>query len=182
VVTRVLGTSFTARRYSNREPLQVAVATGKVVVMPTSMRSSGRTQGDAVLLAGMVGDVTDSTVTVRVVDNIRAYTEWTNGRLAFHQAPVHEVLRVLGDWYGYDFRLADSALASIRVTAAFGSDRPQDALRALGDLLDVTMAVDSVHDGITIVTLRSISNSRPPERKLQLRDRSSFTPLKEVGR
>jgi ferric-dicitrate binding protein FerR (iron transport regulator) len=142
-----------------------------------------RASNGVVLDAGMVGEVAgDSIAEVRTVKDVTAYTTWISGRLTFHQARVSDVLRALGQWYGYDFRVADSALTSMRVTTSFKSGTPDETLRALADLLDVFVTIDGTRGELTVVTLRPTIASRPAPPRPR-RERDTFSPSsKEFGR
>jgi len=141
VTTRVLGTAFDVRRYPTDHATQIAVVTGRV--------ASGGHVTPVVLAAGAVAQVTDSSVAVNVADNPERIASWTQGRLTFRDAPVLAMLTTLGRWYGYDFRLADSAMATHHVSVAFNTDKPDEALRTIEALLAVTATVDG-----HVVTLR----------------------------
>jgi transmembrane sensor len=155
VATRVLGTGFVVRRYPTDASVSVAVLTGKVV---TGARRH------VTLTAGSVARLTDSTATTLVRGDMHEYTAWTRGQLVFENAPVPEMLATIGRWYGYEFRLADSALANTvahaRVTAAFRIGRPEETLLALQDVINVTLTFEK-----TVVTLHARSRSGAVSRR-----------------
>jgi ferric-dicitrate binding protein FerR (iron transport regulator) len=134
ITTQVLGTSFDIRRYATDQALQIAVVSGRVM---TTNRHEAVT-----LAAGVFADIGDSVVMSRAVSDIKTYTTWTTGRLIFEDTPASMVLAAVGRWYGYDFRIADSALANRRLFAAL-------RIATLETLLDATMTFDG-----TVVTIR----------------------------
>jgi len=142
ITTRVLGTRFDVRRYDTDTRTRVAVLSGKVIV-------TGRVRAKLALAAGTAGDVTDSTAAVLPQDAAAQVTSWNDGMLVFHDAPAHTVLDELSHWYGYEFQLADPALATKNVTARFRIGSSSSALAHLKLLLDVDLAFDG-----KIVTLR----------------------------
>jgi ferric-dicitrate binding protein FerR (iron transport regulator) len=150
VTTRVLGTTFDIRHYSEDSAVHVTVVTGKVIA------NGPRTQ--VTLSAGMVGRLTDSTATATPGGNLSRYTDWTQGRLVFDGTPVPALLAALGRWYGYDFRLVDSTLVHERVTAEFQAGAPTETMEGLKRVLNVTMTFDG-----TVITLhpRSGGNAMP---------------------
>jgi len=153
--TRVLGTSFGVNYDAKRHHLQVAVVSGKVGV--TVVRGP-RAAGERTLSAGMVAHIADSTATVSVGDADVA-TSWVNGQLVFSMIPVSQVLATVGDWYGYDLRLADSSdssLAKTPVITTVTTRSVSDALTGLRDLLDVDMAFT----GKTVILRRRSRASR----------------------
>jgi transmembrane sensor len=169
---RVLGTAFDVRHYANDAAVQVVVTSGKVEMAP-------RTGHPTVLLtAGTMGRTTsDSTATATAV-NDADYTAWRDGRLVFRDAPVAEVLKTVGRWYGIDARLADSSLGQGALTATFDFKSMTNAVTALEVLLDATATYDATTGKHPIVTLharRGKANSRRAEPR-------AFRIPKEVGR
>jgi len=138
VTTRVLGTTFDVRRYAEDAVGHVVVLAGKVVT------GSGR--ASTILTAGMIGRFTDSSVTTAAVTDPTLYTDWARGRLVFNETPVPVVLATLKRWYGYEFRLADSTLATEYVTTVFDIGDTNEMMYRLQRLLGVSMTIhrDSV--------------------------------------
>jgi transmembrane sensor len=137
IATTVLGTAFTVKRYSGDRAVQVAVMQGKVSVGRdgASMQSVTLSAGDMVYA--------DDSVTRRVpVENIRDYDAWTKGALVFRGIPVSEMLRTVGAWYGYDFKLADSTLMRQHVNAELQFQSADAMFKALRQLLGVRMMFD----------------------------------------
>jgi len=133
VTTRVLGTTFSVRRYPAETMTRVIVAEGKV--------SSGGNR-PVTLVAGQIARLTDSTATVTTTSDVTPYTTWTNGPLVFHDASAAEMLETVGYWYGFHFKLADSTLAHEIVDAKFDGQSKAGVLAALRSLLSVTMSFD----------------------------------------
>jgi len=147
VTTRVLGTEFDVRRYATDSVTRVVVVSGKVA-------AGSAHYVPATLVAGTVGHFSDSTVTVTVSNDVGNLTGWTAGRLRFREVPVADVLAQLSRWYDIDFRLADSALAGERVTAALDYTETTDVVRTLEYLLNVTATNEGTRAGRTVVLLR----------------------------
>jgi ferric-dicitrate binding protein FerR (iron transport regulator) len=164
---RVLGTRFTVRRYATDSVAEVAVLSGKIVATTSVSR--------ATLTAGRMAYLADSTIAVASPNDIQKYAGWTDGRLSFDGAPASVVLETLGRWYGYEFRLADSALAREPVKAEFRIGEPREAMMILAHVLNVSVAVDG-----TVATLRTKKSGRTPVRSPDMRSRS--TPYTEVGK
>lgn len=137
--TRVLGTAFAVRHYASDSATRIAVAQGRVMItrIPRSSRVS-QTPG-VVLVANMVGLVTDSTILVEERPNVSPYVMWTRDGLTFDETPVPQVLAALGPWYGVAFVLKDSVIARQHLTATINYRNTADMLNALKDMLDVTM-------------------------------------------
>jgi len=170
LATRVLGTRFDVLHDSAHHRVRVAVVQGRVSLS----RASGRGM-QTLLSAGMVGRVVDSTATVSA-DGVDLATSWTNGRLVFHMTPVAEVLSTVGQWYGYELRLADSSLAREPVVTAISGRSAPDALAVLATLLNVDMTFEG-----HVVTLRPRHHASSPSRRHEA-VRDEFSSHSEAGR
>jgi ferric-dicitrate binding protein FerR (iron transport regulator) len=167
VRARVLGTQFTVSHYPDDRDVRVAVVSGKVAVAAmTSKRPS------VILTAGTVGHVTDSTATAATVNDAQASAEWTQGHLRFYDTPVSEVLRVVGHWYGYEFRVTDSAMSARRVTTTLDGLTADQALNAIEHLLPATMTFDG-----HVISLHAIHPVKTNDRR-----RDVLSTPREVGR
>jgi len=171
---RVLGTSFDVRRYERESHVHVAVTSGRVRVVPTTTRQS------VVLAAGTSGDFTDSSVVTNTYIDSTVVTDWSRGLLIFTHARVSVVFESLARWYGYEFHLADSALARKYVTATFMVDDRTQTMSLLQNLLNVRLTVkDSV---VTLSPLRD--TPMLPAGLTKQRGKDGLTPAfhSEVGR
>ncbi len=121
---RVLGTTFSVRRYNNDRDLRVVVAQGKVLV------------GQKILASGDGVSVNANGVALveRGVD-IRSELAWTTGTLAFRKVLMRDVIPELRRWYGLDISVSDVALLDRDITATFLIDAPDNALKVLSILL-----------------------------------------------
>jgi ferric-dicitrate binding protein FerR (iron transport regulator) len=183
LTTRVLGTQFDVRRYTQDRTTQVAVTEGKVMVegIPLPATPSHVSKSSArmamVLVAGTIGRVSDTTAVATAVSNITDYTRWTQGVLVFRRTPVPEVLATLEHWYGLTFRLADSTLATQHITATFDHRSIADVLATLRVLLNASMTFDSTNI-VTVRTQHSRAGAAPARNTTE-----KFSSLhKEAGR
>jgi len=172
VATRVLGTTFAVRHYATDGAVQVAVMSGKVAVVARTHAHLALT-----LTAGNVGRITDSTALVISTDSARRYTAWTTGQLVFRGVPMPEVLTTLTRWYGYRFRLADSALANHIITAVLDAQSPANALGTIKLLLNVDLTFEG-----DVVTLHSKQTQAMPAIDRHDTHKTLTTPHAEVGR
>jgi transmembrane sensor len=157
VSTRVLGTSFVVRHYATDGAVHVAVTAGKV--------TTGAPRHVVTLAAGRVAQIIDSTTTTSLISASPSddpTTAWTSGKLVFKEAPVSEVLTEVGRWYGYTFRLSDSALMRRHVTTVLTTNESVRTLRLLKDLLAVDMQYDG--DVITLRPRKRAKSVAPTER------------------
>jgi len=171
VVTRVLGTTFDVKYYDGDPNVRVTVATGKV--------STGATRAPITLTAGTIAYVTDSTVNASTVRDVSAYTEWTTGTLRFDEVTIPALLQSVGRWYGVQFQLSDSSLATGHVTLTIAHKTQAEALVMLETLLDVTMTFDRGANGVPVVMLHPRRGVHSPTRR---ESPAISTPKPEVGR
>jgi len=173
VVARVLGTAFGVRHYPTDTMVQVAVVSGKVMVAALTAAHPTR-----LLTAGEVARINDSLAIPVSADSAMRYTAWTDGELIFREVPASEVLATLTRWFGYQFRLADTTLATSPLTAVLDTKSPEQALGTLKLLLDVDLTFDR-----NVVTLHPRGAHRVPatERHRTPRDKTLITHT-EVGR
>jgi transmembrane sensor len=158
-VAEDLGTRFAVRAYAEDSAVAVAVAEGVVALGRAGASSaSGRAAGDVaqgvILRPGELGTLApDGRVRMDTGAVARAHLMWAEeGRLWFVETPLPEALRALGRWYDLDVRLEAPALAARTITAEFGAQSPDEAVRALA------LAVDArVTQVGKVVTLRSKS-------------------------
>jgi len=148
-VTRVLGTTFTVRRYHSDAATRIAVLDGRVSVGSTR---AGTRAGDVVLAARMLGIVHDTgdiqTVSNAIADND---TAWTSGHLEFHQATVADIVAELGRAYGVEIRVEGSVLPAQKVTCSIRI--ADQSLQGVLDALTNTIDAHAVRSG-RVITLR----------------------------
>lgn len=123
-----IGTTFDVRAYPGDSHTMVAVAAGAVAVrsrVDTSRRAATLGPSD---LARMERD---GSVSVEHGVDASLFLSWTEGRLAFRHATLREVVEQLERWYDVDIELADSSLASRRLTAIVAAPSLDDALSAI---------------------------------------------------
>ncbi|MGH7359589.1 MAG: FecR family protein, partial [Gemmatimonadaceae bacterium] len=130
--------------------VQVAVAEGRVALRSDRAPAGG----GAVLTRGQLGSLTrsDTIATVSEAD-LEAHLGWAEGRLAFRNAPITDVVTQIGRWYDVEVRLADASLASRHLTLSF-SDEPLGAvLQAIALSLDARY--ERTEDAVTFYSGRS---------------------------
>jgi len=171
VTTRVLGTSFDVRHYAGDPGVRVAVVTGKVSVGAAASDAPSLT-----VTAGTIATMSDSTSSTTVGD-VSNYTRWASGTMAFKQMPASEVLNTLGHWYGYEFKLQDTTLASQLLTLHLEGESDAAMLRSLRAILDVTMTFDG--HVVTLVPRRAQAAPASRRERYAPRFQSHTT---EVGR
>ncbi len=174
VITRVLGTVFTVRRYPTDSATTVGVLSGKVSV--------GTQRDNTTLSAGHIGYFSDSRVIATRHTSPHEFELWTDDRLNFVDAPVPVILRELSRWYGYTFRLDDTTLFRRHATVTFKINDRLETFRLLKELLEVTI---SIKDSTVILrptgSTRDIDQSRDIPR-FRKDPSTMIAPKNEVGR
>jgi transmembrane sensor len=168
ITTRVLGTLFGVRYDDTDHTVRVAVMRGKVAVTNARM--------PVTLVAGMVGEVSDSAATAATVANVQDYSAWTEGRLVFDDVPASEMLASVGQWYGVSFRMTDSTIAGRHVAAVFKLSARAETMVAIRRLLDVTMTVHG--NTITLAPRTPSHETAAPAR----RSPTTMSTRTEVGK
>ena len=131
-----LGTKFDVRAYAGDSAVRVAVADGRVALQRTHPRAGRRD-----LHPGELGTLApgDLDANVRGAD-VTAILGWTEGRLAFDDAPLPDVLRQIARWYPVQFTTLDSTDLTARLTGVIDirtGATVDDILRSIGPLMHV---------------------------------------------
>jgi len=132
--TEDLGTVFGVRAYPGDSAVRVVVVSGKVALRPRTAAPDATRPG-TVLLPGQLGQL-DTRGRVRVDSGIdtTAYLAWLSGRVAFDNVPLADIAADLERRFGVSIRIADSSMATRRVTVV---DMP---VRSVSDVLDAVVA------------------------------------------
>ncbi|HEU4564768.1 MAG TPA: FecR domain-containing protein [Gemmatimonadaceae bacterium] len=155
---RDIGTRFVVSARPGAQ-LDVVVVEGLVVVRSGSPADSGARRPDSVLVRpGMLGRVTPDG-RVRAPRSVRVddYVAWLDGRLAFADAPLSEVLETVARWRPIEYRI-DPRVAERHFTGAFDH---RDRLGDIVDLIALTTNVRIDRRGDTLVVRDDPARSRP---------------------
>lgn len=126
LVAKDLGTEFTVRAYPEDVSARVVVREGRVAIRGASQTVPGR-----VVAPGQLGRVgVGHEVTIEPADTAE-YFAWTEGRLILDRVPLREALPQLGRWFDLDFRLADSTLGEVPLSAMLKTQPTTDVLNNL---------------------------------------------------
>ncbi|OLD60069.1 MAG: hypothetical protein AUF60_02830 [Gemmatimonadetes bacterium 13_1_20CM_69_28] len=123
-----LGTRFGVRAYADEPEVEVVVADGKVRV-----RAAGNPDSAGQVVNGGELSRLDHTGVAsppRRVDT-RRYLAWTEGRLAFQDAPLRDVLPQLARWYDVDLTLGSPSLGDRHVTLSVRGEPVAQVLDAI---------------------------------------------------
>src|SRR5579863_5680 len=142
VLAEDIGTRFDIRAYGRDSVMRLVVADGAVVMHTRRVPADGSHDSavpisSVVVTRGMMATAgVDDVVRVRSGLAADRYLSWSDGRLAFDDTPLPEVVAELSRWYDLDIRLGDARLASRTLTASF-DDPAADVLVALEGALGI---------------------------------------------
>jgi transmembrane sensor len=116
-VARDIGTRFSVRAFAGGLDVSIAVADGAV-----SLKAPTAPTDSILLTRSDVGRLhANGRLTSQHNADLTPYMGWTEGKLAFDNAPMREVVARLNVWYDADVQLGDSALADYPLTMSFGT-------------------------------------------------------------
>jgi transmembrane sensor len=152
VVITDLGTKFTVRG-DGADGVDVSVTEGAVRVQADGGPRADLRAGDRAMLAS-----SGALDVQRAIDS-EEDAAWTRGRIVFREAPVSRVRSELRRWYGVEFLLTDSTLASRHLTAAFTKETRQQVL----DVIALALGASYDVRGDTVILRPSSLRLRPRE-------------------
>ncbi|HET7321791.1 MAG TPA: FecR domain-containing protein [Longimicrobiaceae bacterium] len=133
-VARVLGTKFLVRDYAGSAKARVVVTEGRVAVRAVGSPSPAPA---AVLSRGEAAELPASgAAPVVEPSDVKADLAWTRGTIAFHNAPVRDVIAEIGHWYDVKIEVPDSALAARHLTISFRNEPLDSLLREIATVLN----------------------------------------------
>jgi ferric-dicitrate binding protein FerR (iron transport regulator) len=150
LVAKDLGTQFTVRVYPDDPSARVVVREGKVAIRAVKDGTS-----ELVVAPGQLGRLVEGGAPVVEQADTAAYFAWTEGRLVFDGTPLRDALPQLGRWFDLEFRLADTVLGDVPLTATLKSRPTPDVL----DNLAASLGMRQRRQGRTVTLY-----SAPPGR------------------
>jgi ferric-dicitrate binding protein FerR (iron transport regulator) len=132
---RVLGTTFSVRRYADERETQLIVMDGRVSV---NSRCSSRVPACEVIVPAQTSVIAPDSGVVRKVPTGTIDDSWTSGTLVFRKAPVRNIVAEVGRVYDVEIRVTDTTLAArtLTWTVPVASQSIQHVLTVLGVTLD----------------------------------------------
>lgn len=128
---RVLGTTFSVRKYSSDKAAKVTIADGKVEISSTG--GMERAARRAVLTVGDKAELSNGEITLSHGVNIAFEHSWASGQLRFKDTPLEEVLADVSRMYGIDLR-AEYPVAARAVTVTVGTNSIESLINILADI------------------------------------------------
>lgn len=127
LIAKDLGTEFTVRAYPEDAGARIVVREGRVAIRAAATQTSA----ERVVAPGQLGRLgAGRKPTVEQADTA-AWFAWTEGRLVLDGIPLRDALPQLSRWFDLEFRLADTALGSVPLTATLRTQPTTDVLNNL---------------------------------------------------
>jgi transmembrane sensor len=127
LVAKDLGTEFTVRAYPEDAGTRVVVREGRVAIRAAAAADAP----ERVVAPGQLGRLeSGQKPTVEPADTATWFA-WTEGRLVFDGTPLRDALPQMSRWFDLEFRLADSALGEVPLTATLRTQPTTDVLNNL---------------------------------------------------
>lgn len=131
-VVRDLATVFTVRAYSATGEMKVSVRDGRVAVQSPAVTAINAVTVNAMQMATIARDAVPVITHISSHDDVFA---WTEGELVLKATPLGEAVTELSRWYDLDFRVADSSLLKLTITARMPATFNPNYLRHVTDVV-----------------------------------------------
>lgn len=137
--TRVLGTSFNVRAYSEEKNVQIAVAEGKVAVSREEKEIESEDGDEAIYVEEnqWVTYRSSEKLIEKGEGDIGELIAWKDRKLVFTDKSLVQISDRLERWYNIDIILADSTLKQRRMSASFEEESMTEVLGVIALALDL---------------------------------------------
>jgi len=128
---KVLGTSFNVKAYPETGVTEVVVNTGTVLFYYVD--NNENILGQIILHKGDKGIYTHSTRKLtRMLNDDLNFICWKTNIMVFNETTLDKVMEVVGKKYGVNFKLENSELSQLKLTATFDNESLDSVLEVLG--------------------------------------------------
>ena len=139
---KVLGTSFNVKAYPGAGITEVVVNTGTVLFYYVD--KDDNILGQVILHKGDKGTYNRTTHKLaRMLNNDLNVTSWKTNILVFNATSLDEVMKVVGRKYGVNFRMDNSELSRLKLTATFDNE----SLDSVLEVLSLVHKLQFTHNG-----------------------------------
>lgn len=144
-----IGTQFDVRAYGDDRAVRVAVSEGRVGLEPVGVacRRPGDVTCGTTLSGGDVASLDQTSVTVSHAANLAPYLAWVQGRLAYDDTPLPQVVADLARTFDLQIEIADAALGAETITGTFGEETADEVL----DAITRSIGAEYVRHGRTVL-------------------------------
>lgn len=148
LITKVLGTSFNIRAFTDEKKVQVVVASGRVLVEDQPM---GYTAPKGIILTKdemLTLDISDKTMT-KTSGNFDELIAWKDGILVFNAVELREVAKKLERWFGMKIYLENEPLGNCLIKGKFHNKSLDRILDLIGWGMD-DFSYEHTDEGILV--------------------------------
>lgn len=155
-VIRAIGTRFEVYRHADE--LQVTLLQGRIEVTPTigsqpvdaeASASGGSRPARMQLTAGQKTSLSPSGIAPLTKVNVPVATAWLDGKLVLNDIPLQEAVAEINRYSTRKIYVLDAALADLRVSGVFRTDRADAFIAAVSKSLPVV--VQPAADGALLI-------------------------------
>lgn len=140
----VYGTVFNVSAYDAESYIQTTLVEGKVGISLNSRLS----EPEIKLTPGQQLTYSKGTNYTEKTDvDTRQFTAWTEGKFAFENEPIENILNVMSRWYDFTFKFKDENLKKQRFTLNLGRD--EDVKKIL-DMISISSNIKFLIEGNSI--------------------------------
>lgn len=107
---RVLGTEFNVKYYPEEENVAATLVTGSISFSNETVKDERLTPGHQLVFETLSGKVS-----VRKV-NVTHYVSWREDKMAFHNEPLGDIMRILSRWFDVEVMYRDEYLKELLYT------------------------------------------------------------------
>ena len=140
--TRVLGTSFDVRSYTDEQAQHVAVVTGKVTVATANGLSETLTPDEMTIYKN------DEMIRTSGF-NHNVVLGWKDGLLQFNASGFHEVIGQLSLWYGVEFNVDENLKIEGKYTGSYRDESLENVLKGISFSSDFNFVINNKIVSIT---------------------------------
>lgn len=140
MTTKVLGTSFSVRAYSEDSNVSVVVEEGRVALSA----EAGGTSDPVILTKHKLGqfDMEDGKISTRDVEDMQLYLSWTEGFLKFKEQQMRKVARELERRYDIEVIFSNESISDMLLTANLKSRSMNNVLDVIAMSLDINYRIE----------------------------------------
>ncbi|MDN5216668.1 FecR domain-containing protein [Fulvivirgaceae bacterium BMA12] len=136
IATRVLGTSFNVRAYSDEPEVKVSLLEGKVEI--SNSQSAAARKHFLSPDQQYIFNRKDTTININTNTDLEKAIAWKENRLIIDGESLEEAVKKLEIWYGVSIKIANPAIKDCQWIATFENEPIATVLKVLKYALDVS--------------------------------------------
>ncbi len=136
---KVLGTKFNVRAYDDDSKAETTLYSGEIDLIretKTGYKYTSVAPNQTIIVSGEA--MNQEPFKKIEKESPKDDIAWVQGKIIFDETPLHEVVKILSRWHGYDFVIKESRIENAKITATFNSE----SLVQIMDLIQMTSLVN----------------------------------------